>query len=175
MFKRYSILATLLALLLSACGSSDEAPPPERIEEAWVRLPAVEGRPAAAYFRISGGEEGEVLLAVESPRVDNVELHETVNEDGVMRMRPVMSVSVPAGEVMAFEPGGHHAMLFGISPEITPGTSLPLDFRFENGRDMRVDAVTIGAGDEPPFGGGNDEADENDGEHDAEHDGEMHH
>lgn len=148
---RFPILAALLAILLSACGASEDAPPPERVENVWVRLPAVDGRPAAAYFQLSGGESGEILIAIDSSRVENVELHETMDEDGVMRMEPIMTVEIPAGEVVTFEPGGRHAMLFGVDPEITPGTELPLDFRFDNGRDTRVYAMTIGAGDEAPF------------------------
>ncbi|NNC71581.1 MAG: copper chaperone PCu(A)C [Sphingomonadaceae bacterium] len=148
---RLPMFAALLALLLSACGASEDAPSPGRVENVWVRLPAVDGRPAAAYFEISGGESGEVLIAIDSSRVENIELHETIDEDGVMRMAPIMTVEVPPGETIAFEPGGRHAMLFGISAEITPGTPLPLDFRFENGRDTRIEAVTIGAGDEAPF------------------------
>ena len=117
-----------------------------------VRLPAVDGRPAAAYFTLNGGEAGDTLLAIDSQRVANIELHETIMEDGAMRMRPVMSVDMPAGEATEFVPGGKHAMLFGIDSEITPGTSLTLNFRFDSGRDVTVDAVTIAAGDSPPFG-----------------------
>lgn len=148
---RISAVAALLALLLSACGEAEETAAREPVEAAWVRLPAVEGRPAAGYFVLNGGEADDVLLAVESPRAGTIELHETRMEGGAMRMRPIMSVPVPAGETVAFEPGGRHAMLFGLDPEITPGTPLRLTLRFESGSDVEIEAATVAAGDEAPF------------------------
>ena len=150
---RFSIVATAAVLALVACSPAEERGPVETVEDAWVRLPAVEGRPAAAYFELNGGEGGDTLLAIDSERVTTIELHETVMEDGAMRMRPIMSAEIPPGESISFEPGGKHGMLFGVDPEITPGTSLTLNFRFDSGRDVSVDAVTIAAGEEPPFGG----------------------
>lgn len=145
-----ALLPALPLLLLAAC--SGEAPAPaDPVTEAWVRLPAVEGRPGAAYFALHGGEAGDTLITVESERADRVELHETGNDNGRMTMRPIESAEIPPGETVTFEPGGRHAMLFGIDPEIAPGDPLPLDFRFDSGRDMRVEAVTVGAGDASPF------------------------
>jgi len=149
---RFPILAAVATFALLACSQPEDAGPVETVENAWVRLPAIDGRPAAGYFVLNGGEVGDTLLAIDSERVATIELHETVMEDGTMRMRPIMLADMPPGESVTFEPGGHHAMLFGIDPEITPGTSLSLNFRFDSGRDVSVEAVTIAAGDEAPFG-----------------------
>lgn len=148
---RLPILAALAAIALSACSPGAEEAPSGPVENAWVRLPAVDGSPAAAYFTLNGGEDGDTLIAVDSARVATIELHETMSEGGAMRMQPVMSVDVPAGESVVFEPGGKHAMLFGIDTEVTAGTPLELNFRFDSGRDVTVEAVTIAAGGEPPF------------------------
>lgn len=149
---RLPIVAAIASFALLACSPAEEIGPVEMVENAWVRLPAVDGRPAAAYFMLNGGEAGDTLLAVDSARVANIELHETTMEGGAMRMRPIMSTDVPADESVAFEPGGRHAMLFGIDPEITPGTPLSLNFRFDSGRDVTVEAITIAAGDNAPYG-----------------------
>lgn len=151
---RLPIAAAIASIALSACSPAEEQAPVETVENAWVRLPAVDGRPAAAYFVLHGGEADDTLITVDSARVASIELHETTMEDGAMRMRPIMSADLPAGETLAFEPGGRHAMLFGIDPEITPGTSLTLNFRFDSDRDVSVEAVTIAAGDAPPFSDG---------------------
>lgn len=148
---RLPITVAIASIALFACSPAEEAAPAEAVENAWVRLPAVDGRPAAAYFILNGREAGDTLLAIDSARVATVELHETTMEGGAMRMRPIMSADVPAGETVTFEPGGRHAMLFGVDPEITPGTPLSLNFRFDSGRDVSIDAVTIAAGDDAPF------------------------
>jgi copper(I)-binding protein len=148
---RLPIAVAIAALTLSACSPAEENGPAETVENAWVRLPAVDGRPAAAYFILNGGEAGDTLLAIDSERVATIELHQTTMDGGAMRMRPIMSTDMPVGAAVAFEPGGRHAMLFGIDPEITPGTTLSLNFRFDSGRDVRIEAITIAAGDSSTF------------------------
>ncbi|MBC2778234.1 copper chaperone PCu(A)C [Parasphingopyxis marina] len=147
---RYALLAGFAAIALSACSQGADEAPADPVENAWVRLPAVDGRPAAAYFTLHGGDAGDTLIAVDSERVASIELHETTMEGGAMRMRPIMSVDIPAGETIAFEPGGRHAMLFGVDPEVTAGTNLTLHFRFDSGRDVSIEAATIDAGDDAP-------------------------
>lgn len=146
----------LSLLALAACGPKQQMPR-EPVENAWVRLPAVEGRPAAAYFTINGGETGDTLIAIDSPSVATAELHETVTENGAMRMRPLDGVSVGPDEQVIFAPGGRHAMLFGTDANLEPGTPLTINFRFDSGRDISVDAITIAAGDNAPFGGDHDD------------------
>ena len=51
------------ALLLAGCGKPAEL----GADKGWVRLPAVAGRPGAAYFTIHGGAQADTLLAVSTP------------------------------------------------------------------------------------------------------------
>ncbi|MCA1749279.1 MAG: copper chaperone PCu(A)C [Sphingomonadales bacterium] len=141
-----------MMVLLAGCGSTagDEAAEP--VEEAWVRLPAVDGRPGAAYFTLNGGEAGDVLIAVDSPAAATVELHESRIEGEAMTMRPVEAIEVPADGSVTLAPRGLHAMLFGLASDLEPGGTLPLNLRFDSGRDVQVDARIVGAGDPAPFG-----------------------
>lgn len=152
--RRAIILAFALAVL---AGCAPQAPR-DPVTEAWVRLPAVEGRPAAAYFTLNGKEIEDTLIAVESPMAQRVELHESREQGGRMTMKPIETVVVPANDAVLFEPGGKHAMLFDVDPRIRPGARLTLDFRFDSGRDVRLDVPTVAAGDPRP------EADESAGD-----------
>ncbi|MGL1255118.1 hypothetical protein ACSTLX_25660, partial [Vibrio parahaemolyticus] len=58
-------LAILASLTLAGCGR----PSAIHADHAYVRLPAVAGRPAVAYFTIHGGPADTVLLSVTSPVV----------------------------------------------------------------------------------------------------------
>lgn len=138
-------------MLLAACGSEPAPDPAEPVEDAWVRLPAVEGRPGAAYFTLNGGEAGDVLVAVDSPEVATVELHESRMDGRAMTMRPVASIEVPAGGSVTLAPRGLHAMLFGIAEGAEAGGTLPLNLRFDSGRDIQVAARVVGAGDASPY------------------------
>jgi len=139
------ILATSLTLMLAAC----EVPRAEqavRVESARVTLPAVRGRPGAGYFTLRGAAQPLRITGVTSPRVQRIELHEMSMADGVMRMGPLRDPRLPAAGELRFEPGGMHAMLFGIDPALTPGDTVPLTFAFDGAPAMIVQAEVQGPG-----------------------------
>jgi copper(I)-binding protein len=96
---------------------------------------------SAAYLAIRNqGPRPEALVAVESEVADTVELHDVSMAGGVMRMRTVGSVAVPAGGQVALEPGGLHVMLVGLDRALAEGDSVPLVLRFRSGRILRLTA-----------------------------------
>jgi periplasmic copper chaperone A len=134
---RITHFAIVSALMIAACTSK----PVEQVIDARVTLPAVPGRPGAAYFTLEGGERPNLLLEISSPRAMRIELHEMVESGGTMRMSKIEGgVDVPAGDEVSFAPGGKHAMLFDIAPSVKPGEKLPLSFRYSNGRVIDVQA-----------------------------------
>lgn len=137
---RFAILLATIAL--SGCGE----PAALAVDSAWVRLPAVPGRPAAAYFTVRGGTADATLIAVASSEARGAELHESMAGG----MRPLSSVAVPAGTDLSFSPGGRHVMLFDVNPRMTPGKHLPLRFTFADGRQVDADARIVLAGDPAP-------------------------
>lgn len=67
----------------------------------------------AAYCDISNTtSEDAVLVAVSTPVASSVEIHETRNEAGMVRMRRLERIVVPAGSTVRLRPGGMHLMLF---------------------------------------------------------------
>lgn len=136
------------ALLLGAC---QQQPAELAVDGAWVRLPAVPGRPGAAYFTVHGGTAGDTLLAVSSPAALRAELHETMKRGGgAMSMQPLEQVPVPAGGALVFAPGGKHVMLFDLGPQVRAGGRVPLALAFAGGKRIEVQAQVVGAGDPPP-------------------------
>lgn len=136
------------ALLLAATAC--QAPAERAVEDAWARLPAASGRPAAAYLTLKGGAAGTTLVGVASPAVERAELHEMTNDGGVMRMGAVRAIPVPAGGEVRLAPGGLHIMLFGLQPGQNAGGTLPLILRFADGSSMTTEARLVGAGDPAP-------------------------
>ncbi|PWN07913.1 copper chaperone PCu(A)C [Rhodohalobacter mucosus] len=134
-----TIIASLILLLLSGCGSGEEQQPdPEmtdgegiQIEEAWAR-PAFEGRMSAAYFLLTNFEsEPDTLLSVDSDAALVVEMHESYeSEEGLMGMREVNNVLIPAQSSLRFQQGGLHIMLIQVTQTLEDGDSfyLTLDF-----------------------------------------------
>jgi copper(I)-binding protein len=145
---RRAAFALFAALAVTAC--QQEAPHMLAVSDAWVRLPAIPGNPAAAYFTLHGGPEADSLVAVESPKVQRIELHESKTVDGKTTMAALGAVAVPAGATVTFAPAGSHAMLFGVDPAIQPNGTLPLTLRFASGKTLAADAHTVSAGGSAP-------------------------
>ena len=139
MLKGHSVGAALAAalVLLGGCQGKQREP---KVENAWVRMPAAKGQPGAAYFRLEGNIEGTRLTSITSPLVRRIELHESVEKNGVTRMEKRKEVDFPSRGALEFEPGGRHAMLFGIHKSVKPGGTVSLTFSFNTAAPVTVDA-----------------------------------
>jgi hypothetical protein len=102
------------------------------VSGAWVRLPAVAGRPGAGYLTVKA-RAGDALVGVDSPLAERIELHSMAMDGGVMRMRAEPALVVPASGQLVLASGGNHLMLFGLSPSVRAGRRLPLTLRFRSG------------------------------------------
>ncbi len=141
------LLPVLAAALLAGCGS----PPEREIDDAWVRLPAVKGRPAVAYFTVRGGPTDSTIIAATSDVSIRSEMHESMKTGGMMTMAPLASVRVPAKADVRFEPGGKHVMLYDLNPGIVRGgRPVLLTLSFSDGVRISRKANVFGAGDPAP-------------------------
>jgi periplasmic copper chaperone A len=115
-------LATFIALLFvaSAAAAADV-----RVENAWARSPAPGQKTASAYVDLTSASDA-VLRAAASPLAGRVELHAMTLDGGIMRMRSIARIDLPAGKTVKFEPGGLHLMLFDLKQPLKPGDKLPL-------------------------------------------------
>jgi len=129
---------------LAACGPRGGDRPV--VEDVRVRLSAVAEAPSAGYFTLKGSRSDDRLLRIDSAVVEKIEMHESTMDGGVMTMRPLQEVPVPAGATVSFAPAGSHAMLFGIDKRITPGTGIPMLFTFASGAKVEVEAKTMAPG-----------------------------
>jgi len=147
MTRRLSFTVPLL--LLAACHGRNSEP---KVTQAWVRLPAVAGQPAAAYFTIRGGGHDQKLVRLESALAAKAEMHQSMTGmQGMTSMAPLAEVDVPAGGTVAFKPGGNHAMLIGLDPAVKPGTAVPIRLGFSDGTTAEAEAKSVGAGEDAPY------------------------
>jgi periplasmic copper chaperone A len=136
----------VMAAALAGCAG----PADMSVDEAWVRLAAVPGRPAAGYFTIHGGPAPATLIKVSADYAIRSEMHESMAHGGGMTMRPIATVPVPAGEEVRFEPGGRHVMLYDMDPRAKPGTSTLLTLTFADGHRIYRKAWIVAAGGSAP-------------------------
>lgn len=119
---------TLFALTLVACGGPNG--PPILIDDVRILAPAIGGHASVAYFTINNGSDDTVtVLAVGSPQFGSVEMHETIMDGGVSRMRRIDSVEVAGRSTLAFSPGGKHIMLMQPAADVQSGARVTLEIQ----------------------------------------------
>lgn len=143
--RPFAVLAAALAL--TACAQQAPKEPSVTVEKAWVRLPAVKGRPAAAYFALVNNGPEARIISLTSPSAPRIELHDSREENGVMKMGPLQDGTIPADSSLVFEPGGKHAMLFDLDPSVAAGGTVSLTFTFDPAPPVTVEAHVMAAGD----------------------------
>lgn len=98
-------------------------------------------RSTAAYMTLTNDSgQDRAVVAAESPAVESVEIHTHLHEDGMMRMRRVDRLDLPAGEKVALEPGGLHLMLIGLRETLAPGDSVEFTLELDDGSRIPVQA-----------------------------------
>jgi copper(I)-binding protein len=138
--------ATALGLLLLAGCNRTPAPPQVIAKDVIVTLPAVAGRPGAAYFELRTNHSPTTLVSVTSPLIQRIELHQT--KGGSMRkITSPEDLSFPGNRTLEFEPGGKHAMLFGIDKAVKVGGTVPITFTVDPAPAVTVEAKVHAPGD----------------------------
>jgi periplasmic copper chaperone A len=148
-FKSFSALTLLLIILTTAHAQSRG---PEgvkvRIEGAWARrAPMMKGDSmagsgnGAVYLTIvNSGKVSDDVIAASSDAAATVELHESYEESGMMMMRPVTKLGVPAGGKLEMKPGGSHIMLINLKRELKAGQVINLTLVLEKAGRVPVKA-----------------------------------
>ncbi|MFK3888182.1 copper chaperone PCu(A)C [Sphingomonas sp. NPDC079357] len=139
-----------MAVSILAAGCSAQTAVPVA-NDAYVRLAAVPGRPAAGYFGLRGGAKDTTLVGVEAPGASRAEMHGSrMTANGMVTMESLAKVPVPAKTEVAFAPGGRHVMLFDLPQSVRAGSLMPLTLRFADGAAAKLEAKVIAAGDVAP-------------------------
>jgi len=147
-----AVLPGVLGLLLAACGAAGSP----AITASDARIPQPAGPNGAAYLTLANDGDGDDrLIAVDTDAASDVELHESTLEGGVMSMRPVDGIDVPAGGQVRLEPGGLHVMLLDVDPDLEVGDTVPLTLTFDASGEQTVEAEVVplvgGTGSEAPM------------------------
>lgn len=166
-------ISLLILLLVACGGGDDDSDDADSntaadiqadimTRDAWLR-PAVlpEGAPTtdperdhddaassgvitALYMVIeNNGSTAVQLTGVETDVARVVEMHQTQNQTGLMQMRPVASIEIPAGDEVLFEPGSFHIMLIDVNRQLETGDDVAVTLVFDNGERLELPAVPV--------------------------------
>lgn len=124
------------------------------VTDAWARATPPGAEIGAAYLTIENrGAADERIVSAASPVARSVEPHQAIEENGMVKMRPLADPVVPAGGKLVMQPGGAHMMLVGLSAPLKRGERIALTIVFETAGAVTLDlpVAPIGAN-APPEG-----------------------
>ncbi len=109
--RRQAINCSFIVLvLLGAC--SDEPKPPLVASEIVITASMPGGHMSAGYISLRNNTNVEIRISkVTSPAFEKIEIHESILEDGIAKMRRIDALSIPANSSVTLENGGKHLML----------------------------------------------------------------
>ncbi|HEY9108766.1 MAG TPA: copper chaperone PCu(A)C [Roseateles sp.] len=117
-------------LIASALFMSLAAQAQVKVDDPWVRATVAPQKATGAFMQLTSAKPARVV-AVSSPVAAMVEIHEMKMDDGVMKMRAVDALPLPAGQAVALQPGSYHVMLMGLKRPIKAGETVPLTLTVE--------------------------------------------
>lgn len=132
---------TILALSLMLFGAAAQAE--VTVKDAWVRGTTPAQKATGAFMEITSSDAA-VLLSAASPVAGVVEIHTMKMEDGVMKMRALPKLDLPAGKGVKLQPGGNHVMLMDLRQQLKKGDTVPVTLKVE-GKDKKVQTIEIKA------------------------------
>jgi periplasmic copper chaperone A len=116
-----------------------------RVEGALARV-AAEGHNSAVYLTIVNPTgQADRLLSAETDVARVVELHETLEQDGIMRMQPrPEGFEIPARARTELVPGGKHIMLVDLNQALAEDDTITVTLHLEGAGAIQVTASVTG-------------------------------
>ncbi len=155
--NRISVTAPVPALVLAlvlAAPLAARAGDAVTVENAWARASAGGAGNGAAYLTVVNAAADDALISASADVSKIVELHEHTHENGIMRMRKIDSVAIPAHGSAVLKPSGEHVMLIGLNAPLKEGESFPMALTFKNAGTVRTTVKILGVGSMGPSGPG---------------------
>ncbi len=114
------------------------------VEQPYVRLAPPNAPATGAFMQLRNAGERDVKLLKASNPVSRVtELHTHINDNGVMKMRPVPGIDIKAKGEAVLQPGGLHVMLIDLKAPLKEGDLVPLTLQFDDGSEKTVQAPVV--------------------------------
>ncbi len=106
----------VLFLAIATTGGCSETKPPLEASDVDVTRSMPGMKMSAGYLKLRNNSSEDIAIThVTSPQFGSVQIHETVIENDIARMRKLDKLVVPAGGEAILERGGKHLMLMRAS------------------------------------------------------------
>jgi copper(I)-binding protein len=133
MMKLFKLGGLLGVILLSASVYAGDI----QVESAWSRATAPGQDTAMVDITVLSSKDAQ-LVGFSSPLCKTAEMHSMTHDNGIMKMRELQSIELPAGKRVSFGEAGLHLMLIGLKAPLKGGDRVPLTLNFKVGNNKVV-------------------------------------
>ena len=111
------------------------------VDSAWARAMPPGAKNSATYLTVHNAASSDrTIVAARADAAERVELHTVISEDGMMKMRQVAAIVVPANGRVTLEPGGFHIMMLGIGVQLKAEQTVAIEVEFADGEVVSFEA-----------------------------------
>src|SRR6218665_3333735 len=105
--KKLFHTAALVGALISGAALAQTAPVEVEVDGAWARAARAGGKVPGFFMPLTAKANSRVVGG-ESPAAGSAEVHAMKLEDGIMKMRALPALDLPAGQTVELKPGSYH-------------------------------------------------------------------
>ena len=133
-----TISAALILLLAAFAFAQDAKIGAISIAHPWARATPGAVKNSAAFMLFDNAGSADKLIGVSGDVAKDIQIHSMITEAGVMKMREIKSLDIPANGKAELKPGGFHVMLIGLKDGLKEGEKFPLKLKFEKAGEVTV-------------------------------------
>jgi len=109
------------------------------VENPWARPTPPSAKLGAGYLTVVNSGAADRLVGAASPAAARVEMHVTLRDGEIMRMREVKAFDLPAKGRLELKPAGAHLMFVDLKRPFKQGDKVPVTLKFEKAGEVKVD------------------------------------
>lgn len=134
MKKMFSIMVIFLMAFTGGVQAADNL----EISEAWMRVSPK--KVAGAFFEIKNNTDQVInVVSATATGSQKVELHTHIMDNGIMRMRKVDMIDIPANGTQSFNPHSYHLMMFRLDEAVyTVDNMVEVELTFDNQTSLKT-------------------------------------
>ena len=130
-------ISLIFAALLAASAFAQDAKIGNiTVDHPWARATPGAVKNSAAFMVFDNKGAADKLISVTGDVAREIQIHSMITEAGVMKMREIKALDIPANGKAELKPGGFHVMLIGLKDGLKEGEKFPLKLKFEKAGEL---------------------------------------
>ena len=125
------ILKCFLFFIVFLITTEIYAAPDIKIKNAWIASTQESDDMSVAYMSLFSHED-LILTSITSPTIKTIEMHNTILEKGIMKMRMAHEIKIDHDKTFEFKSGGSHLMLMDFKGPLKAGEKVKITLHFKD-------------------------------------------